>query len=60
MNGKTYVKEYDYVYCWNKECKKARKLYQRSFRRKMLQNVCQEAYYHIRPRDYKTYGWLTW
>ena len=45
---------------WCKENKKARKLYQRAFRRKMKQDICNEAFYHIRSRDYKTYGWLTW
>ncbi len=45
---------------WVKECAKARKMYQKSFRRKMKQNIYHEGYYHIRARDYKTYGYLTW
>lgn len=45
---------------WAKECAKARKMYQKSFRRKMKQNIYHEGYYHIRARDYKTYGYLTW
>lgn len=45
---------------YSKECKPIRKLTQRTFRRKMQRELWNEAYYHIRPRDYKTYGWLTW
>lgn len=48
------------TYWWVKECPKARKLYQRSFRRRMKRNIYDENYYHIRARDYKTYGYLTW
>lgn len=60
LYSKRYITENRPVFWWTKECKKARKLYQRSFRRKMNENIHNEAYYHIRPRDYKTYGWLTW
>lgn len=48
------------LYWWTKECPKARKLYQKSFRRKMKQHLYNEVYYHIRNRDFKTYGYLTW
>lgn len=60
-NGaKRYVNNNRSNYWWVKECAKARKIYQRSFRRKMKRDIYHEGYYHVRVRDYKTYGYLTW
>ena len=58
--SKRYVNNNRSTFWWVKECAKARKMYQKSFRRKMKQNIYHEGYYHIRARDYKTYGYLTW
>lgn len=48
------------TFWWVKECPKARKYHQKSFRVKMKRNLYNEVYYHVRARDYKTYGYLTW
>lgn len=32
----------------------------RRFRGRMKQNLLNEEYYNLRPRDYHTYGWNTW
>ena len=45
-------------YC--KETAFVRKMTQRVFRRKMKRELWNEIYYRTRPRDYKTYGYLTW
>ena len=58
--SKRYVSNNRSDYWWVKECAKARKMYQRSFRRKMKKNIFHEGYYHVRARDDKTYGYLTW
>lgn len=45
---------------YSKETVWVRGMTQRVFRRKMKRELENEAYYRIRPRDYKTYGYLTW
>lgn len=45
---------------YEKEDKSIRKMTVRTFRRKLRSELWNEVYYHTRPRNYKTYGWLTW
>lgn len=42
------------------ECKFVRKETNRRLRRMLRRNLYHEAYYHVIPHDYKTYGWITW
>ena len=42
------------------EDRQRKKDLERVFSRKMKRELWNEVYYRIRPRDYKTYGYLTW
>lgn len=45
---------------WKKELPHVSKKLNRSFRRKMKQDVMNEIYYNPIPHDYHTYGWESW
>lgn len=45
---------------YNHECRYIKNLSNRIFRRKLKAELYNEAYYKMRLRDYRTYGWITW
>ncbi len=49
-----------YKYHFDSECKTARKMTNKRFRRKAKGQKFTEHYYKLTPHDYKTYGWITW
>lgn len=58
--SKRRINENSSVSWWVKESKRARVMYQKSFRRKLKQDINSEATCRIRACEYKTYGYLTW
>lgn len=56
---KDYNKRKNYKF-WKKELPKVSRKINRSFRRKMKQNILNEIYYNPVPHDYHTYGWKSW
>jgi len=45
---------------FDKESKFIQDIWAKKMRMKFKRELYNEAYYRIRPRDYKTYGWETW
>ena len=45
---------------WKKENSYATKKVQKRFKMKMKENLYNESYYYPIPKDYHTYGWISW
>ena len=45
---------------YDHECRYVKKQTSKKLRRKLKREIFNEAYDHVIPHDYKTYGWITW
>lgn len=45
---------------FNKENKWVKKAWSKKTRMMLKENLHNESYYNVYPKDYKTYGWMTW